>query len=192
MNNDGTKKTLRGRFCGLREDLTPAEVAAASTALCHRLAEWPVLAQASTILTYLAFRHEIDLALLFTLLPNKQWIVPRIEGARLVLHPYDPTRLVRHAYGMLEPSADLPQIDPQTIDLVLVPGVAFDPQGGRLGFGGGFYDQFLLTTSALRVGVTYDGCLADALPCEKHDQRLDWVVTPTRTFHCALSCEPGD
>ncbi len=180
-----SKKELRVRFRALREGLSEGEVAAASAALCHRLAEWPVLTAATTILTYLAFRHEIDLALLFSLLPDKQWLVPRVVGKQLAIHPYDATRLTRHPYGMLEPAADLPLVDPQTVEVVLVPGVAFDPQGGRLGFGGGFYDDFLPTTPALRVGVTHDCCLANALPCKRHDQRMDWVVTPTRTFHCA-------
>jgi 5-formyltetrahydrofolate cyclo-ligase len=64
------------------------------------------------------------------------------------------------------------------LDVVLVPGVAFDRYGGRLGFGGGFYDRFLPTTPALRVGVTYDSCLMDELPCTQSDQRMDWIVTP--------------
>ena len=180
------KPQLRRQFCTLRECLPAEEVAAASTALCRRLAAWPVLRQAQNVLTYLAFRNEPDLGLLFDLLPHVHWVVPRIaEGQRLALHPYDPARLVRHRFGMLEPAADLPLVDPATLDLVLVPGVAFDRRGGRLGFGGGYYDRFLPTTPALRVGVTYDDCLADALPCGEHDQRMDWIVTPTQEIRCA-------
>jgi 5-formyltetrahydrofolate cyclo-ligase len=178
------KPQLRRQFCSLRECLPAEEVADASAALCQRLANWPVLREARIILTYLAFRNEPDLGLLFDLLPHVRWTVPRIEGQRLVLHPYDPARLVRHRFGMLEPAADLPVVDPITLDLVLVPGVAFDRQGGRLGFGGGYYDRLLPTTPALRVGVTYDRCLADVLPCGEHDQRMDWVVTPTQEIHC--------
>jgi len=195
------KPELRQHFCSLRECLPPGQVTAASAALCHRLAAWlsstsnlqeilrvstPVCAQNDSspisIFTYLAFRNEPDLALLFDLLPHARWAVPRIEGRRLIVHPYDPARLVRHRFGMLEPAPDLPVIDPATLDLVLVPGVAFDRQGGRLGFGGGYYDRFLPTTPALRVGVTYDECLADVLPCGEHDQCVDWIVTPSDLF----------
>jgi len=172
------KYELRRDFCTLRECLPPEEVAAASVALCQRLAAWPVLRQARVVLTYLAFRNEIDLSPLFEHLPEKRWVVPRVEGRRLVLHPYDPTRLLRHRFGMLEPAVDLPAVDPATLDVALVPGVAFDRQGGRLGFGGGYYDRLLPTTPALRVGVTYDGCLTDELPCTEADQRMDWIVTP--------------
>ncbi|MBU0704381.1 MAG: 5-formyltetrahydrofolate cyclo-ligase, partial [Chloroflexi bacterium] len=138
-----------------------------------------------SILTYLAFRNEPDLSLLFDLLPGVRWVIQRIEKERLILHPYDPGRLVRHRFGMLEPAPGLPVVAPSTLDLVLTPGVAFDRRGGRLGFGGGYYDRLLPTTPALRVGVTYDECLADALPCAEHDQRMDWVVTPSQEIHCA-------
>ena len=195
------KPQLRRHFCSLRERLTAEEIGSASAAICRRLAAWPPLQQAqgitlkkrdqqtnqpanqpTSILTYLAFHNEPDLGQLFGLLPHACWVVPRIDGHHLVLHLYDPTRLVHHRFGMLEPAADLPVVDPAALDVVLVPGVAFDRRGGRLGFGGGYYDRLLPTTPALRVGVTYDECLADALPCDEHDQRMDWIVTPSGLF----------
>ncbi len=195
------KPQLRRHFCSLRERLTAEEVGSASAAICRRLAAWPPLQQAqditlkkrdqptnqpanqpTSILTYLAFRNEPDLGRLFGLLPHVRWVVPRIDGHHLVLHLYDPTRLVHHRLGMLEPTADLPVVDSAALDVVLVPGVAFDRQGGRLGFGGGYYDRFLPTTPALRVGVAHDECLADALLCDEHDQRMDWIVTPSEMF----------
>jgi 5-formyltetrahydrofolate cyclo-ligase len=179
------KPQLRRQFCSLRECLPAEEIAAASAALCRRLAAWAGLREARTVLTYLAFRNEPDLSLLFDLLPHVQWAVPRIEEQRLLVHPYDPARLVRHRFGMLEPAADLPVIDPAALDVILVPGVAFDRRGGRLGFGGGYYDRFLPTTPAVRVAATYDECLCEALPCGEHDQRMDWLVTPTEEIHCA-------
>jgi 5-formyltetrahydrofolate cyclo-ligase len=185
LGPSSNKHAVRQHFRAVRESLTPAQVAAASAALCDRLAGWRVLQQARTVLTYIAFRNEIDLAPLRDLLPNIEWIAPRVVGRCLVLHPYDPSRLARHPYGMLEPAADLPVINPARLDLVLVPGVAYDRRGGRMGFGGGFYDSFLPTTPALRVGITHDACLVDELPCDEHDQRMDWIVTPTRLIYCA-------
>ncbi|MCX7680659.1 MAG: 5-formyltetrahydrofolate cyclo-ligase [Anaerolineae bacterium] len=176
------KLQLRHHFRSLRESFPPEKVAADSEAICRRLIHWPVLQQARNVLTYLAFRNEPDLSALFDLLPGIRWYVPRVEGEHLVVHPYDPLRLVRHRFGMLEPAADLPVIDPQTLDLVLTPGVAFDHHGGRLGFGGGYYDRFLVTTAALRVGITYDECLIASLPRTERDQLMDWIVTPSRTI----------
>ncbi len=173
------KQRLRQEFCQLRECLPVEDVAAASEAICRHLADWPVLRAARVVMAYLAFRNEPSLQPLFSALPHIQWTLPRIEGRRLVVHPYDPNRLVRHPFGMLEPAADLPVVDPALLDIVLVPGVAFDRRGARLGFGGGFYDRFLPTTPALRVGVTYDACLLDELPYTEADQHMDWIVTPT-------------
>ncbi len=183
------KPQLRHHFCSLRERLTAEEVGSASATIRQRLAIWPPLQpQISNlqspvrVLTYLAFRNEPDLGRLFGLLPHVRWVVPRIDGHHLGLHLYDPTRLVRHRFGMLEPAADLPVVDSAALDVVLVPSVAFDRQGGRLGFGGGYCDRLLPNTPALRVGVTYDECLADTLPCDEHDQRMDWIVTPSGLF----------
>jgi 5-formyltetrahydrofolate cyclo-ligase len=173
---------VRAHYRAIREAKTPDEVRDGSAALCRRLAAWDVLRSARRVMAYVAFRGELDLVALFHMRSDVEWIVPRVVGNEMVLHPYDPERLVRHRYGMLEPAPDLPVIDPATIDVVLVPGVAFDRQGGRMGFGGGFYDGFLPTTAALRVGIAYDDCLADAVPCDEHDQRMDWVVTPTQTL----------
>jgi 5-formyltetrahydrofolate cyclo-ligase len=179
------KPELRTHFCALRECLPAEDIATASTALCERLSCF--LPPASCIFTYLAFRNEPDLSPLFDLLPHINWIVPRIaKGRRLVLHPYVPDRLVRHRFGMLEPAADLPVVDPAEIDAALVPGVAFDRRGGRLGFGGGYYDRFLPTTPALRVGIAFDQCLVNELPRGEHDQRMDWIATPSEMVHCAL------
>jgi 5-formyltetrahydrofolate cyclo-ligase len=186
------KREVRDRYRAVRESMTGEQVARASTALCQRLSDWAVLQEARTVLTYIAFRNEIDLALLFERLPGIDWVVPRVVGRRLVLHPYDPARLVRHRYGMLEPAADLPTAEPGALDLVLVPGVAYDRRGGRMGFGGGFYDGFLPTTPALRAGITYDRCLVDELPCDEHDQRMDWIVTSTETLHCAPFWRTGE
>jgi 5-formyltetrahydrofolate cyclo-ligase len=193
------KSELRTHFCALRECIPAEEIAAVSAALCRRLANWLsgtgnasnrersdtkgtwqgcVAPNHPSILTYLAFRNEPDLSLLFDLLPEVHWAAPRIEGRRLVLHPYDPHRLARHRFGMLEPAADLPVIDPTEVDVVLVPGVAFDRRGVRLGFGGGYYDRFLPTTPAVRVGVAFDECLVDELPRAEHDQKMGWIATP--------------
>jgi len=178
------KAGLRRKFRSLRETLTTEEVSEASAGLCQRLSAWDPLRNARCAMAYLAFRNEPGLELLFGLLPRVRWTLPRIEGDRLVVHPYDPNRLVRHRMGMLEPAPDLAVVNPADLDVVLVPGVAFDLTGRRLGFGGGYYDRFLPTTPALRVGIALDCCLTDFLPSVERDQTMDWIITPTRELRC--------
>jgi 5-formyltetrahydrofolate cyclo-ligase len=80
---------------------------------------------------------------------------------------------------MLEPLPTLPKIDPSEIDVILVPGVAFDRKGGRLGYGGGFYDRLLpLASQAVWVGVAFEQQVLAAIPMEPWDFRVGWLVTP--------------
>jgi 5-formyltetrahydrofolate cyclo-ligase len=178
------KSELRQDYCTLRESLAPQETRAASQAVCERLAGFDPLLRANTAMAYLAFRSEIDLAALFDTLTEICWVMPRVDGAHMVAHAFDPAHLIRHRFGMLEPAPETPVVPAAEIDVVLVPGVAFDRRGGRLGFGGGYYDRFLPTTRALRVGVSHTMCVADELPREPHDARMDWVVSPAETIRC--------
>jgi 5-formyltetrahydrofolate cyclo-ligase len=114
--------------------------------------------------------------------PEKRWVIPRTivkPEPHLILHPYDPARLVRHRFGMLEPDASLLVIEPCELDLVLVPGVAFDQRGYRLGFGAGFYDRLLPQVTATKVGVVYAALIVDHVPHDEFDQRVDWLAYET-------------
>ena len=86
--------------------------------------------------------------------------------------------------GILEPRDDAPEASPDEIEIVLVPGLAFDESCCRLGRGGGFYDRLLprLAPGTLTIGLAFDEQITDALPREPHDMRVDVVVTPTRVL----------
>jgi len=168
--------------------MSPQQVTESSRAVCAHLSNWAPFQRATTVLSFLAFRAEIDLSQLFERWPDKRWLVPRVvEGAELapdqkpylLLHPYAPGRLVRHRFGMLEPESSLPTVSPGEVEIVLVPGVAFDRRGGRLGYGGGFYDRLLpLANKSIRVGVTYAQLVLKTIPMEPWDCPVEWLVTP--------------
>jgi 5-formyltetrahydrofolate cyclo-ligase len=110
----------------------------------------------------------------------------RIEAIRLT----DPdSQLIPGCYGILEPSPALRTaavIDPATLDTVLVPGSVFDPQGGRLGYGGGFYDRFLTESApqAYRMGLAFNQQMVNGVPMEPHDQYMDSVLTEQQHYDC--------
>jgi 5-formyltetrahydrofolate cyclo-ligase len=173
------KEITRQRLLAARAALSPEQVAADSALVCQHLAEWPPFQQARTVLAYLAFDNEVSLQTLIDGHPGKAWALPRtLRGGVLALHRYQPGRLVRHRWGMLEPSADAPPVPPDEIDLALVPGVGFDQQGGRLGFGGGYYDRLLPQLSCLKVGIAHLASCVPLVPCDAHDCCMDWLARP--------------
>ena len=126
----------------------------------------------------------LDAVLRDALETGKTLALPRCEGEG-VMRAYRvarPSDLRRGAYGIWEPDETCPPIEPDDMDLILVPGTAFDRQGDRLGQGGGYYDRYLAQTRAVRIGVCHDFALLDAVPTQTHDARMDGVVTPKHTI----------
>lgn len=179
------KRELRRQYLERRGTLEETIRETASRAICRHIEKWRIFQQSDVILTYLPMRGEVDLSSLLTRYPQKHWLAPRLLPERkgwMALHPYDPDRLVRHAFGMLEPAADLPEVEPAAVHLALVPAVAYDRRGWRLGYGGGYFDRFLQGFQGVSLGVTYEALLLDELPHTGHDMPVDWIVTEAGIF----------
>ena len=175
-----TKSQLRQHCRKLRASLGEGTRVRASQSICDALERWPIFRQSQSILTYMPIKSEVDLTPLLTRHPEKRWLLPRIlpkEEHRMVFHPYDATRLVCHPFGMDEPAADLPAVPPDSIQLALVPGLAFDRHGWRLGYGGGYFDRFLKDFSGVSVGIVFQALLLDNLPHDSFDVPMQWIVT---------------
>lgn len=106
---------------------------------------------------------------------GKQVYLPVVVGDELVICRYSPTAMQQGAYGIWEPAGD--DVPAERMDAVIVPGVAFDAQGNRLGRGKGYYDRLLCGCPAVRVGVCYDCQMVSELPAEPHDCRMHYVAT---------------
>lgn len=150
------------------EALTPT----ANLLVLAALRDWPPFQAARNVLTYLPFGTEVDPSALHAL-PGKRFFITRTPagGFDLSLHPLDPDSLERHRFGFEQPRAGAPAADPAAIDLALVPGLAFDRRGARLGYGRGYYDRLLRTLppSSPLVGVTLDALIVPCLPASGHD-----------------------
>jgi 5-formyltetrahydrofolate cyclo-ligase len=90
------------------------------------------------------------------------------------------TEIVAGKFGVREPAATCAEIAFDKFDLMLVPGMAFDLTGNRLGRGRGFYDRLLVETSGIKCGVGYDFQLLEKIPVEPHDAKVNFIVTPDR------------
>ncbi|GGL96493.1 5-formyltetrahydrofolate cyclo-ligase [Deinococcus aerophilus] len=130
------------------------------------------------VLAYRALSGEIDVS---ALAQDFELLAPRARfrpSPRLTLHPWaSATELSR--FGALQPPADAREVPLSGVDAVLLPGLAFDPQGRRLGYGGGFYDRLLPGYGGLSVGVIQAALVVPRLPAEAHDCPVEWLATET-------------
>ncbi len=179
------KQALRERVRAARAALPPDVRATRSAAIATRALAIPEVAGARAVLAYTALAGEADPAPLLEVLRRRgaRIALPRVCGPqKLSLHWVEPdTPLSPGALGTSEPSPECASATASDFDLVIVPGVAFDPACARLGFGGGFYDALLptLPSRTLAVGLAFDEQIVGAVPCESHDEPVDMVVTPT-------------
>ena len=174
------KIQLRKECRAVRNALGETGRAQASLAICERLAAWTIFAQSQTILTYMPIKSEVDLTPLLERFPQKRWVLPRIipeENHRMEFHLYDAARLVQHPFGMMEPAPDAPILAAEEIELTLVPGLAYDRRGYRLGYGGGYYDRFLARFRGISMGIVFHDLWLDSIPHGRHDVRVQWIVT---------------
>jgi 5-formyltetrahydrofolate cyclo-ligase len=151
----------------------------------RRFLDLPEVVRARTIMLFWSFGSEVPTGSLIERLHARGVVValPRIEGGALVPVPYapgDPTTIT--TFGAEEPVADA-RIDPSTIDVVAVPGVAFDRAGRRIGYGGGYYDRFLRGLPAFAVGLVFGLQVVDQnLPAGRFDLPVDAIVTEEETI----------
>jgi 5-formyltetrahydrofolate cyclo-ligase len=174
------KQILRRHLLQQRQALPIELWKSQSDLICHHLANWPQFMAARTILAYQSCRQEPTLDYLFTH-AHKQWGLPRCVGTDLLWHRWQPFEpLLKGAYGILEPSPELPQIEPTSVDLMLVPAVAIDAGGYRLGYGGGYYDRLRADPRWRKIptiGIVFDFADVETLPLESWDLPLDGVCT---------------
>ncbi len=182
------KAELRERARAARRAMSPEEREAADAALCASILRLPEIAGVRTLLAYGATPEEANPAQAVAALRGRgiRIAYPRVtEGRGLDLHWIaDDTDLVPGQLGLREPAPETPRADTSDIEAVLVPGVVFDSRGGRIGYGGGFYDRLLptLPSSAVSVGLAYDVQLVIGVPRDAHDAAVDIVVTPSATL----------
>ena len=178
--NPADSKSQLRRSLLQRRQAMPLEVwQQNSQRICAHLQKSRWLHQAETILAYSSLRQEPDLSSLFGV--TQRWGLPRCLGNSLTWHRWSPDwPLETGRYGILEPSLDAPQLVAADVDLILVPAVACDRRGYRLGYGGGFYDRMLSQpdwASIPTIGIIFEFALLPLLPTEPWDWPLQAICT---------------
>lgn len=190
------KRVLRKQIFALRDSLTGAEILSKSKGVAAQLERLPIYRdkESGTIMFFLSFRSEVETRPMVeeSLARGRRVLVPKTEPKERFLIPsqlLDPEKdLVPGFYDIPEPGPGaLRPVDPEEIDLLIVPGVAFDLQGNRLGYGGGYYDRFFerLRPGVPLVALAFELQIVTAVPVEPWDRRMDWVVTEERIIRTA-------
>ena len=172
------KNKVRREIRAMKQDLTDIEKKSASDKvflMIHTLAEWR---DSKNILMYYSLPDELS-TIQYLKSCHKNIYLPKVNGDNLEIIAYNESAIEQGAYNINEPTNISDVLSPDKLDLVIVPGVAFDREMNRLGRGKGFYDRLLTETSAVKIGIGYDFQLVDLLPSEPHDIKMDIIVTPS-------------
>lgn len=187
MEKRELRRVVKERFRALGED----EKQRKSALLIERLGEILAQREASVVALFSPMNDEVQIIPLVEKLAREgrcRVVLPRVESmadgeAEMEFYDYEPTQMAVGAFGIIEPQAGEP-CEASEIDVMVVPGVAFDRNGGRLGRGKGYYDRYISREGfrAECIGVCFDFQLFDELPTEPHDRAMDMVVSDNSKF----------
>ncbi len=184
---------LRKETLAKRDTLSCAGQQQKSKLIMERLTQLARFRSAATIFTYVNFRSEVETRSLidFMLEMGKKVVVPVTlvkERDLLPVSISNPDQELAPGYCSIpEPIPSIREsqlVAPDTIDLVVLPGSVFDERGGRMGYGGGYYDRFVSQKAprAIRIGLAYELQLVKRAPLQEHDELLDMILTEDRSI----------
>lgn len=186
------KKELRNKILAERDRLSESEREEKSCAILSNFIALEEVKKAEQIFIFVNFRTEVNTKPIISYLiaHNKKVIVPYTDIANKRLRLFylnDINELKIGSYNILEPDPNTAkEAKEENIDLAVVPGSAFDVKGGRMGYGGGFYDRLLpkLRKDVLKIAVAFELQIVDEVPRGYYDQLIDMIVTEKRVIIC--------
>ncbi len=187
MSSTARKQSLRDEMIARRQAITPKQARAASERAHAALRGVADYKEARIVALYaaMASHNELDTSAIAQELRTRGAMVvyPRVVGRGKPLRFHlvaDESAMIPLRMGLLQPAADAPEVPAGSIDLILVPGIAFDRTGHRLGFGAGYYDLTLAhSPRARRIGYCHDFQIVPVVPSTETDVRVDTIVTET-------------
>ena len=187
------KEDIRHKILQLRKSLSQREAIAKSLKVQEHLFKLPEFVNAKTILFYVSTKNEVmtETMIKQALKNNKRIVVPisNVKEKTLTFSElkYFDKELEPGCFNILEPKKEcIRKISPEEVDLIIVPGVAFDEEGDRIGYGMGFYDRFLreLKRKIPTIGLAYEFQIVDDIPVCDKDVTVDKIITENRIIEC--------
>lgn len=192
MDIRNAKKELRKKILAVRDNLSKEAWQEGSRVIFERLITLNEFMAAQKIFIFINFRSEVDTKPIieYLLKKGKKVIVPYTDVKNKTLKLYylnNFDELVEGSYGILEPDPKKAiEANIEDVDLVIVPGSVFDEKGGRIGYGGGFYDRLLpsIRKEVKTVAISFDFQVIEEVPMGYYDRRVDIIVTDKRVIKC--------
>lgn len=183
MNKDEIRKNI----LIMRNNLSDNFVNEKSEIIINKLCKIIDEKKSENIMIFMDMKNEVQVTKLINIYPNKSFFIPKCFPKGIMkINNFDENELVKHKFGYYESNSEN-YIDENILDLIIMPGVAFDENKNRIGFGGGYYDRFLLKFNKnkipLTIAVCYDFQVIDYIPAESHDQKPDFIITEKRTLY---------
>jgi 5-formyltetrahydrofolate cyclo-ligase len=187
------KNKIRQEILEKRKLLSDEMISLKSKKIFHSLKTLPLYKNAKNVMVYIDFRNEVKTNLIIEdlLRSNKNVILPISvpKTKEMILSKLlDPKEeLTKGTYGILEPKKEyIRKVNTDILDLIIVPGVVFDREGYRIGYGGGYYDRFLdkLSKDIPSIGLAFDLQIIHQVPNDSFDCPVDFVITETQIFSC--------
>jgi 5-formyltetrahydrofolate cyclo-ligase len=178
------KKDIRRFYIRRRERLPEEEVRRLSEGIVKNLLSLKELREAKRVLLYCPHRGEPDISYLFdwVLSQKKELVLPKVEGKKLRLLKVEGKEVLKPgAFCILEPEGG-EEVKPEEIDFSIIPGVAFDLKGYRIGYGKGYYDRLLERLGGIKAGVCYSFQLLEEVPRDSWDRPVDLVVCEDKIY----------
>lgn len=185
MKSKLSKSKLRSSMKSRLAALTPQEYRDLNQSLYSKFLQFKILDNTNNIMIYYSVRNEVDTVAIigYLLEARKKVALPVCTPERdlQVAVINDLNQLQPAPFGLMEPKPSAALLGPEKIELIIIPGVAFDEKGNRLGHGKGYYDRFLSKTpNKFKLGLAYDFQLVPEIPTEEHDVKMNGLLTPTR------------
>lgn len=179
------KKSFRKRYKEIRSKIETEKKERENQDIFLQFINLDEYKKASTVFIYVSFGDEVDtLGLIKKALEDKKYVaVPVCDKESHIMSPAlikDITCLREGAYGILEPFDNYDVVENDSIDVTVVPGLCFSTDGSRMGYGGGYYDRFLKEYKGFSVGFAFSDCMAENIPNEEYDRKVDLVISGKR------------
>lgn len=178
------KKEIRKKILEYRETIDIDQRKIWDEEIFSKLINSDLYKRSNTIFAFVSFKSEVDTHKIIkhAISNGKTICVPKINSKQEGIKIYkieDFDQLKEGYFGILEPIKSCEEVDSNALDLILMPGVAFDRHGGRVGYGAGFYDRFLsnMNKQVPKVALAYDFQVMDTVPMDQYDVRIDGVIT---------------